>query len=155
MRISVSGTRDIIPLDYEIIKLQISNLLSEHPEELLFGGARGADTVALAAAYTERGEERTPKLTVIVPKRIQDQPLEAQKWIERADEIIELKAHRLGTKAYEQRNHTLVSRSDKLVAFWDGHSGGTGMTIRLAEEMGKPVHIVSLSVYSNHQRHDW
>lgn len=41
MRISVSGTRDIIPLDYEIIKLQISNLLSEHPEELLFGGARG------------------------------------------------------------------------------------------------------------------
>lgn len=146
MKIAVSGMRDIVPSDYPIIEIQIADILSEHPQELLFGGARGTDTVALAAACAMLGGARPPKLTVIVPKRVKDQPLEAQEWIsECADEVIELKAARLDTKAYWQRNRALISRSDGLVAFWDGRSGGTGMTIRLAEEMGKPVHVAFLS----------
>lgn len=146
MKIAISGMRDIVPADYPIIEIQIADILSERPEEVLFGGARGTDTVALAAACAMLGGTRPPKLTVIVPKRVKDQPLEAREWIsECADEVIELNAPRLDTKAYWQRNKALISRADGLVAFWDGHSGGTGMTIRLAEEMGKPVHIAFLS----------
>lgn len=146
MRIAISGMRDIVPADYPIIEGEIADILSEHPEEILFGGARGTDTVALAAACATLGGTRPPKLTVIVPKRVKDQPLEAQEWIsECADEVMELKAPRLDTKAYWHRNRALIARSDGLVAFWDGHSGGTGMTIRLAEDMGKPVHVAYLS----------
>lgn len=146
MKIAVSGMRDIVPADYPIIEIQIADILSEHPEEILFGGARGADTVALAAACAMLGVIRPPKLIVIVPKRVKDQPPEAQEWIsECADEVVELKAARLDGRAYWQRNKALISRADGLVAFWDGRSGGTGMTIRLAEEMGKPVHISFLS----------
>jgi hypothetical protein len=146
MRIAVSGMRDIVPADYPIIESQIADMLSEHPDEILFGGARGTDTVALAAACAILSGTRPPKLTVIVPKRVKDQPLEAQEWIsECADEVVELKAPRLDTQAYWHRNKALISRADGLVAFWDGHSGGTGMTIRLAEQMGKPVHIAFLS----------
>lgn len=138
--------RDIVPADYPIIEIQVADMLSERPEEILFGGARGTDTVALAAACATLGGTRPPKLTVIVPKRVKDQPLEAQEWIsECADEVVELKAERLDTRAYWQRNKALISRADGLVAFWDGRSGGTGMTIRLAEDMGKPVHIAFLS----------
>lgn len=144
--------RDLSPADYQLIEGEVARILSEYPEEIVFGGASGTDTIALAAACRVLGSRRPPKLTVIVPKRINDQPIEAQKWIARADEVIELKAPLLNTEAYRQRNRTLVARSDKIVAFWDGHSAGTGMTIRLAEDMGKPVRVVSLSGRIDHER---
>ena len=146
MKVAISGMRDIVPSDYPIIEMEVANILSERPDEILFGGARGTDTVALAAACAMLAGTRPPKLTVIVPKTVKDQPLEAQEWIsECADEVVELRAPRLDTKAYWRRNKALITRADGLVAFWDGRSGGTGMTIRLAEEMGKPVHVSFLS----------
>jgi hypothetical protein len=145
MRIAISGTRDVAPRDLPLIESYVGDILAEGPDEMLFGGARGADTVALAAACTTLEGQRPPMLTVIVPKRLKDQPVDAQEWAkECADEILELKAERLNPEAYRRRNRELISRADALVAFWDGESGGTGMTISLAREAGIPVEIVRL-----------
>jgi hypothetical protein len=145
MNIAISGVRDLSPYDLPVIEGVISDIIFERPEELFFGGARGTDTVALASACATLEGLRPPKLTVIVPRRLKDQPLEAQEWArECADEIIEIKSARLDTEAYRRRNQALIRRADGLVAFWDGRSGGTGMTIDLARKAGVPVEIIEV-----------
>lgn len=145
MKVAISGSRDLSPYDYPVIEGVIADIISEHPEEIIFGGASGADTVALAAACSILEGTRPPKLTVIVPKRLKDQPLDAQEWArECADEIIELKAARLDVEAYRKRNIALLRRADGLVAFWDGRSGGTAMTITLAREAGLPTEVIRI-----------
>ncbi len=145
MKVAISGVRDISSHDYPIIEGVVSDILFERPGEIFFGGARGTDTVALAAACAILEGTRPPKLTVIVPKRLKDQPMEAQEWAkECADEIVELKAAQLDTEAFRRRNLRLIRHADGLVAFWDGRSGGTGMTIALAQEAGIPVEVVRI-----------
>lgn len=145
MRIAITGIRDVSPGDLPVIEDGMMEVLSERPEGLFFGGARGTDTVALAGACTALAGRRPPALVVVVPKRLSDQPLAAQEWArECADEIVELRAPRLDPAAYRRRNEALVARADGLVAFWDGSPGGTEMTIGIAEAAGKPVHIVYL-----------
>lgn len=159
MNIAVSGIRDLSPHDLPVIEGVISDIIFERPEELFFGGARGTDTVALASACATLEGLRPPKLTVVVPRRLKDQPLEAQEWArECADEIIELKSPRLDTEAYRRRNQALIRRADGLVAFWNGRSGGTGMTIDLARKTGIPVEIIkviglSLEIGANGGQH--
>jgi predicted Rossmann fold nucleotide-binding protein DprA/Smf involved in DNA uptake len=82
---------------------------------VISGGARGADRRAVYAAQ-RRGlatEEYEPDLA------------------------------RYGSpRAYVVRNRQIVAAADKVVAFWDGASNGTAMTLRFAREAGKPVEIV-------------
>lgn len=47
-----------------------------------------------------------------------------------------------GRDAGLKRNTTIVERSDRVVAFWDGLSRGTLDTIRKAARAGKPVLIL-------------
>jgi len=47
-----------------------------------------------------------------------------------------------GRKAGYLRNTFIVRDCDKLIAFWDGESKGTKMTIDLAEKSGKPCSII-------------
>lgn len=143
MKVAVSGIRDLSEGDLPIVEIAVADILSEKPEEIFFGGARGADTVALAAACAILEGHRPPKLTVIVPRRIADQPAEAREWIsECADQVIELHAPRLDPEAYRARNKEMLRRADSLVAFWDGRSSGTGMTIELAHAAGLPVEVI-------------
>lgn len=46
-----------------------------------------------------------------------------------------------GRAAGYMRNKQIVAEADEIVAFWDKQSVGTGHTVRIAEEAGKPVHI--------------
>lgn len=43
-------------------------------------------------------------------------------------------------RAY-RRNQLIAENCDRLVAFWDGKSGGTADVIRRAEALGKPVEV--------------
>ena len=143
MRVSICGTRDLSHGDFAVIEDHMMDVLSEAPEEILFGGARGTDTMALAAVCAALGGHRPPKLTVIVPRRLSDQPVEAQEWArECADEVVELKAQKLTRDAYFKRNRKLVERADFLLTFWDGKSTGTAMTIEFARDVGLPFEIV-------------
>jgi hypothetical protein len=46
-----------------------------------------------------------------------------------------------GRRAPLVRNVDIVAKCERMVAFWDGVSGGTGYTIKLARPVGKPVEI--------------
>ena len=143
--IAITGIRDLARSHLAVVDLAVAELVGGRPDAVLFGGARGTDTVALAAAWAALQGVRPPRLIVIVPARLRDQPPEARAWARRcADEIVELKAPALDRKAYHARNAEMVRRADGLLAFWDGRAGGTQRTIELAEDARIPVETVRL-----------
>lgn len=138
----------------------ISLIYDDKIEELIFGGAMGSDNLALSIAlihknhcFEDYDSIITPvKITVILPFTIEKQPRECRYNISQADEIIELKgvAKAVGTwvsygswvSSYFHRNEEMVKRCDKLVAFWDGFSGGTANTIGIAKKLKKDIEII-------------
>lgn len=145
MKIAISGTRNISLEDHRAIESSISGIMKPGLTEIFFGGARGADTAALEAAHKLRRPDANPKLTVIVPRKLGDQPRVATKAVERcADSVIELGANLLTGEAYRARNAALIKDADLLLAFWDGKSRGTKMTIDLANKKGIAISIVQL-----------
>lgn len=101
--------------DYPDLDLVRSYVLHELADDdvVISGGARGVDTVAEQAAR-ERGLE----VIIFKPDR--------ERW---------------GARAYAMRNREVVEASDRLVAFWDGRSPGTLMTLRMAKQAGKPCKV--------------
>ena len=49
--------------------------------------------------------------------------------------------HKNKYAAAYQRNSSIVKASDEIIAFWDGKSTGTKMTINIASEQNKLVHV--------------
>ena len=49
-----------------------------------------------------------------------------------------------GKAAGAKRNQQIVDRADRVIAFWDGKSKGTKITIDMARRAGKLVEIVSI-----------
>lgn len=47
--------------------------------------------------------------------------------------------NRYGRSAGARRNAEIVKQADEVVAFWDGKSRGTQITIAMARAAGKPV----------------
>ena len=50
--------------------------------------------------------------------------------------------NKYGKRAGYLRNVTIVEKADLVIAFWDGKSKGTKLTIDLAKENGVPLRIV-------------
>jgi len=84
-------------------------------DEIVSGGASGADRLAERYAL-ERGLK-----IIVFPAKWDKYP---------------------GKTAAYQRNQLMVDVSDGVVAFWDGESKGTRMTMLLCREAGKPVMVV-------------
>jgi uncharacterized phage-like protein YoqJ len=152
--VAFTGIRDVDPSAETSIRAVVKKIV-DRPDvvELIFGGARGCDTLAIRAALETRADRANPKLTVIVPARVKDQPNEAQPWIRKADEIVQLGLPLRGGRgsvAYRKRNQAMVDRADELVAFWDGRKeGGTHMTILIADCKGIPVKVVTVPRQAN------
>ena len=53
---------------------------------------------------------------------------------------------RFGKRAGAMRNRQIVVAADEVVAFWDGTSRGTKLTIDMARAEGKPVRVFGQSV---------
>lgn len=85
-----------------------------HPFILISGGAQGADSLAESFADNKH----------------------LKKNIYRAE------WDKYGKSAGPIRNKKMVEDADIIVAFWDGESKGTKMTIDYAKEKGKPVYVV-------------
>lgn len=49
---------------------------------------------------------------------------------------------RYGRRAGAIRNRRIVAAASRVVAFWDGASRGTAITIDMARELGKPVEVI-------------
>jgi len=127
--ISITGHRD-----YQNPGALYRGLDNLRAGEYLIGGARGIDAEALTyLSRTQPGSIRT----VVVPNRLIDQPVEAQRVIKlHATRVIELK--NTGADRYQLRNKYMVDNSNHTRAFYDFRkTGGTYNTIKYAESKGK------------------
>lgn len=139
MLVTITGIRDLHPASEPDVELAIAEVFAMGATELRFGGALGADTVALVAAAHLRPAGAS--LVVFVPCTLAHQPAEARRAIEKcADSVIEL---RLPPQpwAYLRRNDAMLKGAvDYLLAFTDGRSaGGTAYTMEAAEKLKIPV----------------
>ena len=118
MKVSIVGSRDFD--NYEFMSKCIDEINKEEcPISLIIsGGAKGADS--LAEKYAKEH---------IIPTKIY-----YPDWI------------KYGKRAAAIRNDLIVSESDRVVAFWDGNSRGTKMTIDFAKSQNKPLSIFLYSV---------
>jgi predicted Rossmann fold nucleotide-binding protein DprA/Smf involved in DNA uptake len=145
--IAVTGIRDLHPDSESAVAGAIALALAAPATELRFGGARGVDTVALAAALAAReARGHEARLHVFVPGRATEQPLEALDAIRRADLVTELGLPRGRAWTYLKRNEAMLAGADSVLAFTDGRAdGGTAATIALAHARGIPVTLVRVS----------
>lgn len=143
MNVCVTGRRDLTPEGKRVIVQRIREILTEPGiETIYFGGARGADTIALAAAIKYR-KGSVPRLVAVVPDTVERQPWEARTIVVLADEVIELKhpiSREDGYRSFIARDEWMVDRSGRVEAFWDRRrKGGTWKTIQHAWKQGVSV----------------
>jgi hypothetical protein len=103
--------------------IRVRNYIVEHVAgraEVVTGGARGVDEVALRIC-----------IDVGVPIYVIPPPGPAQGH------------HGTYGQACAIRNRWIAEHCDRLVAFWDGASRGTAMTIKFAHQLGKPVEVIT------------
>lgn len=135
--IGITASREFSgPYSEELITKVIQSYVEDPSiDAIIFGGARGGDSVALRAALNSRVEYR-PKLIVVVPNTLSEQPHETKIISAQADEVIELLE--TGQDRYKIRNQYIVDNATKMVAFWNGsYRSGTNQTIRLAKAADK------------------
>jgi predicted Rossmann fold nucleotide-binding protein DprA/Smf involved in DNA uptake len=147
-RVAVTGNRGTTARDRAVVRETMRALVAAPGiSEIWFGGALGADTMALEAALELRRGAR-PRLIVVLPDTLAAQPRETRAASERADERIEL-GHPIRAedrwRAYHERNRYLVEHATQLIAFWNGEPrSGTAATIGLARKRGMPVEVVEV-----------
>lgn len=125
MKVAIIGSRTFT--DYEKFKEKINELISlvDVFPVILTGDADGAD--ALARKYADRSG-----FDLIVFKPI-------NRYVKDAYNL-------LANDCYYARNKQMVDNCDILIAFWDGESGGTKMTINYAKSIHVPVKIIQVEV---------
>ena len=114
MNIAIVGGRDFN--DYPLLKESILAYIDAHekPENIVSGGAKGADTLAAQFA-TEMG---IPLL------------------------IFKPDYQRYGRGATLVRNTQIIENAEVVFAFWDGQSKGTKDSIKKAEKLEKELYII-------------
>ncbi len=114
MNIAIVGGRDFN--DYTLLKESILAYIDAHekPENIVSGGAKGADTLATQFA-TEMG---IPLL------------------------IFKPDYQRYGRGATLVRNTQIIENAEVVFAFWDGQSKGTKDSIKKAEKLEKELYVI-------------
>jgi hypothetical protein len=107
MKLAIIGSRSIT-------RLNLDDYITEKPDCVVSGGAKGIDTLAWEWAVENHIE-------IIV---------------HRPD------YNKHGRWAALRRNDTIIAEADKIMAFWDGKSRGTKYVIDNARRSGKPVQII-------------
>ena len=156
MIVAITGHRKLTPADGALVTARVEALIYEvRPDVVIFGGAVGVDTVALAAAQHHRSHHggtvraHRSRLVVIVPDVVRAQPHEAREAIRLyADEVVEKRnaiTRTDGWAAYHLRNEAMVNRATHVLGFWDGgHRSGAGSCISYAQRMGRVVWVETI-----------
>lgn len=118
-------------------------LVHESPDEVISGVALGWDT-AWAIAALRLGID----LTCAVPFEGQERAWPPQSQ-QRYHKILR-KSHRVeivckgsySAAAMQKRNEWMVDNSDRVVALWDGSSGGTGNCIKYAKRRNAEIDVL-------------
>lgn len=143
----ISGHRDLADDDHTVIRKTMSEFIGYGEfDYMMFGGARGSDTFALAAALDAREHvEKKPLLVVVVPDTLAAQPRETWATSERADRIIELRHQITADNRFwslRHRNEFMldwVFPAGRLLAFWTGERSGTANAVYYARDQGIEV----------------
>jgi hypothetical protein len=146
MIVAITGSRVVSLQGREKIHRIMKEVVEDrNVKAIRFGGAEGSDTIALEAALLTRKGTK-PKLTVLLPNRLSDQPTETHNITLRADEVIELGRHITsgdGFQSYHLRNDDLIHPANVVVAFWNGKdASGTLSVIRKAGKAQKKLRTV-------------
>jgi hypothetical protein len=129
--------------DLEVFERVMTALVNDpRTQTIVFGGAT-SDNVALRYALKQKGDR--PKLVVIVPARVTDQPRETWAYTNQADEVIELcqplydEYDKFRKAIYHVRNRAMLEYAQDfderfVQAFWTGQRSfsGTYATMTLA-----------------------
>lgn len=125
MKLAIIGSRGITDIS---TKKLIDEYIDKYAEkssggitEIVSGGAKGIDTLA-----REFANRRSIRLTEFLPDY-----------------------RRFGRGAPLKRNESIAEYADCAIAFWDGRSRGTAHTVKLFEELGKPVKIILITPDEN------
>ncbi len=117
-RLLVTGSRTIKDQKLVWTDLDRHYKNKQKPSLLVHGGAIGVDM--LAGAWAK--EHGIP--VKVVPPDFKQWPVSKYHW-----------------KAYTERDYAMVDMVDRVVAIWDGQSGGTKKTFVYAELKGKLDHV--------------
>ena len=109
MKLAIIGSRGIIVEDIE-------RYLPDGVDEIVSGGAKGADLCAKEYAVS-----KFIKYTEFLPDY-----------------------NRYGRAAPIKRNDEIINYADEIIAFWDGASKGTQYTVKRAQKLGKRVTVIIL-----------
>jgi len=154
--VAITGHRKLSPADAALVTARVEALIYDvRPAAVIFGGAVGVDTVALAAAQHHRSHRggtvraHRSRLVVIVPDVVRAQPHEAREAIRLyADEVVEMRnpiKRADGWAAYHLRNEATVNRATHVLAFWDGDPRtGTGSCLAYATRMGREAWVETI-----------
>lgn len=135
--IAVTGIRDLYAGDEPVVEREMIEA-AKQASGFVFGGARGADTVALAALCGWGGSK-----LVIVPGRLGQQPGTAQRVAQEcASEVRELGLSLRARGSYQTRNLAMLDAATRVLAFWDGASGGTANCLQAARARRMPVEVI-------------
>ncbi len=125
----------------------IAAALSDGYDTFYCGGAMGFDLLAAELLLLFK-KNNSFRLVMVLPFRTQDSAFPSE-WKKRfttvlssADEVICL-SEKYYKGCYFDRNHFMVDRSGRVIAFYDGKAGGTRDTVRYAEKNG--VEVVNLA----------
>ena len=115
--------------------------LKEHrPNKAISGMALGWDQ-----AFAQAALELEIPLIAAVPFLGQERawPQSSQeKWktiLDRAEEVVTVSTGGYAVWKMQKRNEWMVDQSDRVLALWDGSSGGTGNCITYADKMSRPI----------------
>jgi len=122
MKIAIVGSREF--KDKKLIE-SIVRLKFIKGDTFISGGARGVDSIA------ESIIDEFNKIFRVYSKNPQliDKKIFKPDW------------DKYGKRAGAIRNKLIVNEADRIIAFWDGESKGTKITIDLAIKAGKPLDI--------------
>lgn len=147
-KVCITGNRLLTENDKITIFDTISMLVTNpNIQQIYFGGAIGADTVALQSAVDIVCLNK-PELIVVVPENINKQPKIAHQASRQASRIIELNnliSIQDGWRAFHIRNEYMVDNSDVTIAFWNKEpKGGTYACLSYALKCDKIVQYVTI-----------
>lgn len=153
IKIAVTGHRpnkmygyDLSNERWGLLKEKFKQILVEQNcDEAITGMALGVDTVFALAVLELKDEGYDIKLHCAIPCRNHSckWPKESvdlyNRILERADTVTLVSDEDYKPYLMQKRNEYMVDETDKLVAVWDGSTGGTGNCVNYAKKVGKEI----------------
>lgn len=128
----------------QMLSLAVSQAVERGAVTFLCGMARGCDTYFAEAVLARMADDPRLNLIAMVPC-----PQQADRWptvdrvryaslLARCTDV-EILEQEYNNGCMARRNRIMVERADLLISVYDGGSGGTAQTVKLAKAMGREL----------------